>query len=159
MGDQSICIMTCMQMSQYISHRRIVAQAVVFHTAGGSLTSERCVEFRATLLHLMSLMHGLAIQHLRGDWDLQNLQPTHATDLPPPVDAAALQYVFGPRRRNVGTWRFHVADLLILQGTEEKRAQYNKYFLTSNETFSFPTWQQHRYSRARASAVQAMVAM
>ncbi len=104
----------------------MLAQAVVFHTAGGSLTSARCIEFRATLLHLMSLMHGLAIQHLRGDWDLHNLQPTHATDLPPPVDAAALQYVFGPPSRKTGTWRFNFLDLFILHGTEEKRARYNR---------------------------------
>lgn len=90
------------------------------------MTDERSVEFRATLMHLLSLLHGLAIQHLRGDWDLHNLQPTAATDLPPPVDAAALQYIFGPPQREQGTWRMDIRDLFILHASEEKRARYNR---------------------------------
>ncbi len=43
------------------------------------------MEFRETLMHLMSLMHGLALQHLRGDWDLYNLRPYDPTEPLPPV--------------------------------------------------------------------------
>lgn len=57
----------------------------MYHSGRPSGSAAREIEFRETLLHLMSLMHGLALQHLRGDWDLHNLQPTHPTDVPPPV--------------------------------------------------------------------------
>jgi len=67
------------------------------------------VEFRDTLMHLISLMHSLAIQHLislmhslaiqhlRGDWDLHNLQSAHPTDLPPPVVSLFVSDLGEPR--------------------------------------------------------------
>lgn len=60
-------------------------QAVVYHSGREEANAERAIEFRETLRHTMSLMHGLALQHLRGDWNLDNLQPYHPTDPPPPV--------------------------------------------------------------------------
>ena len=60
-------------------------QLVIFHTGREGSDAERSVEFRETLMHLMSLMHGLALQHLRGDWDLYNLRPYDPTEPLPPV--------------------------------------------------------------------------
>lgn len=39
--------------------------------------------FAGHLLHLLSLLHALALQHLRRDWELDNLC-THTRGLPPP---------------------------------------------------------------------------
>jgi hypothetical protein len=35
-------------------------------------------------VHMTSLLHGLAMQHLRGDWDLSNLVPHDYAGAPPP---------------------------------------------------------------------------
>lgn len=35
-------------------------------------------------VHMSSLLHGLAMQHLRGDWDLCNLVPHDYAGPPPP---------------------------------------------------------------------------
>ena len=71
--------------SLHACHSLCHLQAVVFHCGREGASLERTIEFKETLLHIMSLMHALALQHLRGDWDLHNLQPAHPTDLPPPV--------------------------------------------------------------------------
>lgn len=47
-------------------------------------------------VHMTSLLHGLAVQHLRGDWDLINLVPHDYAGAPP---------------ANVGGWE-HVASCL-----------------------------------------------
>ena len=41
--------------------------------------------FAETAVHLSSLLHGLALQHLRNDWDLANLTTFHNVDPPPPL--------------------------------------------------------------------------
>lgn len=41
--------------------------------------------FVETLTHVTSLLHGVALQHLRSDWELGNLVPYQAEDLPPPI--------------------------------------------------------------------------
>lgn len=41
--------------------------------------------FRHTCFHLFSLLHALCIQHLRTDWDLNNLRPHLPSELAPPV--------------------------------------------------------------------------
>ena len=41
--------------------------------------------FVQTLTHVTSLLHGVALQHLRSDWELGNLIPYQAQDLPPPI--------------------------------------------------------------------------
>ena len=40
--------------------------------------------FRAQLTHLYSLVHAMAVQHLRTDWDLFNIQPHSTARGPPP---------------------------------------------------------------------------
>jgi len=46
--------------------------------------------FKTAVLHKFSLLHALALQHLRVDWKLSNLAPHLPTTEPPPEDAAAL---------------------------------------------------------------------
>ena len=41
--------------------------------------------FAQNIVHLTSLLHALALQHLRGDWELDNLIPFHSLDPPPPL--------------------------------------------------------------------------
>lgn len=41
--------------------------------------------FQRAVVHLASLMHGVALQHLRGDWDLDNLVE-HDHHAPPPAN-------------------------------------------------------------------------
>lgn len=41
--------------------------------------------FAQTIVHLTSLLHAVALQHLRGDWQLDNLVPYHVLDAPPPL--------------------------------------------------------------------------
>lgn len=45
----------------------------------------RACWFAETIVHLTSLLHGLALQHLRSDWDLANLTTFHTIDPPPPT--------------------------------------------------------------------------
>mmetsp|Transcript_12415 Transcript_12415/g.31747 ORF Transcript_12415/g.31747 Transcript_12415/m.31747 type:complete len:462 (-) Transcript_12415:1232-2617(-) len=47
--------------------------------------------FMLRLMHLVSLMHALALQHLRRDFNLSNLRQFNASSRPPPVDAARLK--------------------------------------------------------------------
>ena len=46
--------------------------------------------FAETLVHLVSLLHAVALQHLRSDWELANLIHFHASDPPPPLVGALL---------------------------------------------------------------------
>lgn len=41
--------------------------------------------FTETTVHLTSLLHGIALQHLRSDWDLSNLTTFHSIDPAPPL--------------------------------------------------------------------------
>lgn len=41
--------------------------------------------FSQTLVHLTSLLHAVALQHLRSDWELANLIPYRTEDPPPPM--------------------------------------------------------------------------
>jgi len=69
-----------------------VAQALSFdqHTppegAGEEWRGEAAC-FQRAVVHLASLMHGVALQHLRGDWDLDNLVE-HDHHAPPPANDA-----------------------------------------------------------------------
>ena len=72
-------------------------QAVVFDEfnrpalAKGATTKEMEQEakaaerFRLTCFHIFSLLHALAIQHLRTDWDLNNLRTHFPTEPAPPL--------------------------------------------------------------------------
>ena len=73
-------------------------QAVVFDEynhqgIAGEIRSPQAVKkevqaterFRRTCFHLFSLLHALCVQHLRTDWDLQNLRPHLPSDPAPPV--------------------------------------------------------------------------
>lgn len=62
-------------------------QAIAFYSARRRMekTEADAFQFQGKMLHLMSLMHGLAVQHLRRDWDLCNLHPFNTKDPPPPV--------------------------------------------------------------------------
>ena len=71
----------------------LLPQAVVFNSGREGADPERTMEFKETLLHLMSLMHALAVQHLRGDWELLNLHPTHPADQPPPVVSPVWKFI------------------------------------------------------------------
>ena len=46
--------------------------------------------FTETTVHLSSLLHGIALQHLRSDWDLSNLTTYHSIDPAPPLVRAAI---------------------------------------------------------------------
>lgn len=50
----------------------------------------RACWFADTVVHLTSLLHGLALQHLRNDWDLANLTTFHSNDPQPPTVSARL---------------------------------------------------------------------
>ncbi len=41
--------------------------------------------FRESMVHLVSLLHALALQHLRIDWDLHNITPHSSAEAPPPL--------------------------------------------------------------------------
>ncbi len=49
--------------------------------------------FAQTLVHLTSLLHAVALQHLRSDWELANLTPYTVTDPPPPMVSYPVQYL------------------------------------------------------------------
>ncbi len=44
-------------------------------------------KFQRALVHVASLLHGVALQHLRGDWDLDNLVE-HDHHAPPPANVS-----------------------------------------------------------------------
>ena len=46
---------------------------------------EKAQVFAQTLVHLTSLLHAVALQHLRSDWELANLTPYCDKDPPPPL--------------------------------------------------------------------------
>lgn len=46
--------------------------------------------FAQNIVHLTSLLHAVALQHLRGDWELDNLIPFHSLDPPPPLVCSSL---------------------------------------------------------------------
>ncbi|CAG9463404.1 unnamed protein product [Pedinophyceae sp. YPF-701] len=74
--------------------------------------------FRERLLHLVSLLHGLALQNLRSDWDLTNLtkhvQRDAAPDLDPRVGAKKQDFKVG------------LTDVLVLQSGKRRRRQINR---------------------------------
>lgn len=47
--------------------------------------------YAENLTHLASLMHALALQHLRGDWDLNNIIPHNSAAGPPPLVCVLLR--------------------------------------------------------------------
>lgn len=74
------------------SHPRTCAQALSFdeHTAPADADAawrKDADAFQRGLVHASSLLHGLALQHLRGDWDLDNLS-THDLVAPPPPNVS-----------------------------------------------------------------------
>ena len=46
--------------------------------------------FTETTVHLSSLLHAVALQHLRSDWDLSNLTTYHSIDPAPPLVRSAI---------------------------------------------------------------------
>lgn len=80
--------------------------------------------FRHTCFHLFSLLHALCIQHLRTDWDLNNLRPHLPSELAPPVDAAALRGNGSKHKHGLG--QFSYWDVLMLRGSDGKRQAYNR---------------------------------
>lgn len=46
---------------------------------------DKTQQFAQTLVHLTSLLHAVALQHLRSDWELSNLIPYRIEDPPPPL--------------------------------------------------------------------------
>ena len=46
---------------------------------------DKAQTFAHSLVHLTSLMHAVALQHLRSDWELANLTPYRAESPPPPL--------------------------------------------------------------------------
>lgn len=50
----------------------------------GDAWRREAAQFQRAAVHLASLLHGVALQHLRGDWDLDNLVE-HDHHASPPV--------------------------------------------------------------------------
>ena len=46
---------------------------------------DKAQNFAQTLVHLTSLLHAVALQHLRTDWELANLVAYRTEDPPPPM--------------------------------------------------------------------------
>jgi hypothetical protein len=53
----------------------------------------------APQVHMTSLLHGLAMQHLRGDWELANLVPHDYASAPPPNVGALLSACLAARSK------------------------------------------------------------
>eukprot|EP00884_Botryococcus_braunii_P000099 jgi/Botrbrau1/1008/Bobra.114_1s0046.1 len=86
--------------------------------------------FQTNLVHLFSLLHGLALQNLRNDWDLDNLR-RHGMFFPvPPVDSHALASVLTRTRSgrivNSGVGRFSLVDIFMLRDTNARRHSYHR---------------------------------
>ncbi|KAL0045047.1 hypothetical protein WJX82_006316 [Trebouxia sp. C0006] len=76
--------------------------------------------FTETTVHLSSLLHGIALQHLRSDWDLSNLTTYHSIDPAPPLDAAGLHAA------SKGKYQYNLTDTFLLRGTTERMERYNR---------------------------------
>ncbi|KAL0039987.1 hypothetical protein WJX79_001551 [Trebouxia sp. C0005] len=76
--------------------------------------------FTDTTVHLSSLLHGVALQHLRSDWDLSNLTTYHSIDPAPPLDGAGL------RAASKGKYQYDLTDTFLLRGTTERMERYNR---------------------------------
>ncbi len=70
----------------------VLSQALMMDagTLSPGITSDpkawnRAKWFTETTVHLTSLLHGVALQHLRNDWDLANLTTYHSIDPAPPL--------------------------------------------------------------------------
>lgn len=55
---------------------------------------KQVIHFRNQILHIISLFHGLALQHLRKDWRLGNLSLHDEARPPPPLDGRGLAKLF-----------------------------------------------------------------
>ena len=55
------------------------------HAAQDPKAWDKAQTFAQTLVHLTSLLHAVALQHLRSDWELSNLTPYRIEDPPPPL--------------------------------------------------------------------------
>ena len=86
MPFQCMVLKTWIQYDQYsIPFHVLSEQASAFYSGDADNPEDRREEYQETLLHLFSLLHAVALQHLRGDWDLNNLHAMQSTDSPPPV--------------------------------------------------------------------------
>lgn len=45
----------------------------------------KAILFKESIVHYTSLLHAVALLHIRGDWDLNNLRPHKSSDPPPPL--------------------------------------------------------------------------
>lgn len=80
------------QIPQQINSYTCTHQAVTFDrvvNASGAVPDDHA-DFVERLTHLTSLLHALALQHLRGDWHLSNLVAHDPTLGPPPVVRVSL---------------------------------------------------------------------
>ncbi|GBG88875.1 hypothetical protein CBR_g48487 [Chara braunii] len=90
-----IALRTNLSYARYWEGRTMVAQmsskwsdasiqVVAFDEAATGEPAEHGIKFRAEFVHLMSLMHALAMQKLRGDSDINNLSVGSLVDIPTP---------------------------------------------------------------------------
>ena len=81
--------------------------------------AEKSKEFRRAYIHLVSLLHGLMLQYLRSDWNLENLCP-HVPGAHPQQDSGKL-----PNTKNVlFTWSYW-STVLCLQTSQLSQEVYN----------------------------------
>lgn len=78
----------------------------------------RAGRFGDTFVHLISTMHGVAIQNLRRDWDLANLSPHDGSTAPPPLDPKDL----GSNEQGRFSWK----DISQLRSDKRHKEKYNQ---------------------------------
>lgn len=93
---------------------------------------KKAVKFGDTFVHLISLMHGVAIQNLRRDWDLDNMDVHDERNAPPPIDAADISIS--------GHGKFSWKDIFYLRSDKKHKEKYHHIMkihvlggLTTNE--------------------------
>lgn len=74
--------------------------------------------FQGSLVHCCSLMQALALSHLRGDWELDNIHAHDHNGPPPPMDA---KYVAQSKYK-----RYAVYDFLFLRASKRARTAFNE---------------------------------
>lgn len=79
---------------------------------------KKAVKFGDTFVHLISLMHGVAIQNLRRDWDLKNTAVHDEKSTPPPIDATELSI----RGHGQFSWK----DIFYLRSDRRHKEKYHQ---------------------------------
>ena len=78
--------------------------------------------FQENIVHLISLLHGVAVLNLRRDWMLRNLVPHDGTIDAPPEDAKDVM-----KRYKGSTWWLSWKTLTQLGTSEYSRQDYYQY--------------------------------